>query len=74
MPKDKSKWPSTKAKRLLAALQRLGWEIKRQRGSHRTLTKPDCRNLSFSFHDGREVTPQQVAKIAKKTGLTLEDL
>jgi len=32
-----SQWPSVKAKRLLAALLRLGWQIKRQSGSHKHL-------------------------------------
>lgn len=32
-----SHWPSTKAKRVLAALLRIGWSIKRQSGSHITL-------------------------------------
>ena len=31
--------PSTKAKRVLAALRRNGWEIKRTSESHRTLVK-----------------------------------
>ena len=35
-----SVWPAVKAKRVLAALFRLGWEQKRQTGSHRTLPSP----------------------------------
>ncbi len=35
-----SQWPSVKARRLLAALIRIGWVEKRQSGSHRTLTRP----------------------------------
>ncbi|MCB0252268.1 MAG: type II toxin-antitoxin system HicA family toxin [Anaerolineae bacterium] len=35
-----SKWPSTKARRVLAALLRIGWTIKRESGSHRTLSRP----------------------------------
>jgi predicted RNA binding protein YcfA (HicA-like mRNA interferase family) len=34
-----SQWPATKAKRVLAALLRIGWKIKRQSGSHRTLSR-----------------------------------
>jgi predicted RNA binding protein YcfA (HicA-like mRNA interferase family) len=32
-------WPATKARRVLAALLRIGWTIKRQTGSHRTLAR-----------------------------------
>jgi hypothetical protein len=35
-----SQWPSVKAKRLLTSLFRSGWTIKRQTGSHRTLSHP----------------------------------
>ncbi|MBM4285950.1 MAG: type II toxin-antitoxin system HicA family toxin [Deltaproteobacteria bacterium] len=37
-----SAWPATKAKRVLAALERIGWKIKRTAktsGSHRTLSR-----------------------------------
>nr|WP_309574041.1 type II toxin-antitoxin system HicA family toxin [Desulfoferrobacter suflitae] len=35
-----SEWPSTKARRVLAALHHIGWQIKRSSGSHRTLSRP----------------------------------
>jgi len=37
-----SEWPAAKARRVLAALLRLGWTIKRERGSHRTLARTAC--------------------------------
>jgi predicted RNA binding protein YcfA (HicA-like mRNA interferase family) len=33
-----SPWPSTRARRVLSALLRIGWTIKRQSGSCRTLS------------------------------------
>ncbi|MBL8945359.1 MAG: type II toxin-antitoxin system HicA family toxin, partial [Myxococcales bacterium] len=33
-------WSTTKARRVLAALLRIGWVIVRQRGSHRRLSHP----------------------------------
>ncbi len=36
-----SQWPATKAKRVLAALLRSGWTVKREAsGSHRILARP----------------------------------
>lgn len=32
-----SRWPSIKAKRLLSALLRIGWQVAWQSGSHRRL-------------------------------------
>jgi predicted RNA binding protein YcfA (HicA-like mRNA interferase family) len=48
-------WPSTKARRVLAALIRIGWQVKRQTGSHRTLTRPDWPDYVFAFHDNDEI-------------------
>ena len=69
-----SQWPSAKAKRVLSALFRLGWEIKRQSGSHRTLSRPGFPDYVFAFHDGEEIGPKTLARIAKHTGLSPRDL
>lgn len=69
-----SNWPATKAKRVLAALTRLGWEIKRQSGSHRTLEREAWADVVFAFHDDEEIGPVMLSRIAKKTGLTPNDL
>jgi predicted RNA binding protein YcfA (HicA-like mRNA interferase family) len=50
-----SQWPSAKAKRVLAALMKIGWTIKRQTGSHRTLSRPGWQDVIFAFHDGEEL-------------------
>ena len=68
-----SKWPSIKAKLLLAALLKSGWSLKRQTGSHKTLERPGYPDYVFAFHDGVEVGPKMMAKIAKHTGLTVDD-
>ena len=69
-----SQWPAAKASRVLAALTRLGWTLKRQTGSHRTLARPDWPDFVFAFHDGEEIGPRMLARIAKRTGLRPEDL
>jgi predicted RNA binding protein YcfA (HicA-like mRNA interferase family) len=68
-----SQWSSTRARRVLAALLRNGWIIKRQSGSHRTLSRPGWPDV-FAFHDNEELGPRMLARIAKRTGLTPEDL
>ncbi len=69
-----SQWPSCKAKRVLAALLRIGWQIKRQSGSHRTLSRNGWPDVVFAFHDQEEIGPRMLARIAKHTGLKPEDL
>jgi predicted RNA binding protein YcfA (HicA-like mRNA interferase family) len=67
-------WPSTRAPRVLAALLRIGWSIKRQTGSHRFLTRANWPDFVFAFHDAEELGPRMLARIAKRTGLTPDDL
>lgn len=42
-----SDWKSVKAKRLLAALQRIGWSVKRQTGSHKILERAGWHDVIF---------------------------
>ena len=69
-----SQWPATKAQRVLAALLRHGWTVKRQTGSHRVLTKVGFPDYVFAFHDRDEIGPRVLARIAKHTGLMPNDL
>ncbi len=55
-----SNWPASKAKRVLAALERIGWRVKRQSGSHRLLTRSGRPDYEFSFHDQDEIGPRQI--------------
>lgn len=67
-------WRAVKALKVLQVLQRLGWRIKRQRSSHRILGKRGWQDFTFAFHDREEIGPHMLARIAKHTGLTPEDL
>ena len=67
-------WPSSRARRVLTALLRIGWTIKRQSGSHRTLARPGWDDVVFAFHDSEEIGPKMLARIARRTGLTPSDL
>ena len=69
-----SQWRSIKAKRLLAVLLRIGWFIKRQDGSHKTLERTGYPDYVFAFHDGDEIGPKMLARVAKHTGLKPNDL
>ena len=69
-----TRWPAAKARQVLAALLRIGWTIKRQSGSHRTLARPGWADYVFAFHDADEIGPKMLARIAKHTGLQPEDV
>jgi len=66
-------WPAAKARRGLSALHKIGWRIKRQSGSHKTLAREGWPDVVFAFHEDEEIGPAMLARIAKKTGLTPGD-
>jgi predicted RNA binding protein YcfA (HicA-like mRNA interferase family) len=67
-------WPASRASVVLRALHRIGWTVKRQSGSHRTLARPGWPDYVFAFHDREEIGPRMLARIAKHTGLRPDDL
>jgi predicted RNA binding protein YcfA (HicA-like mRNA interferase family) len=67
-------WSAVKASRVLAALLRNGWSVKRRSGSHRVLQRTGWADFVFAFHDQEEIGPRMLARIAKRTGLTPSDL
>ena len=71
-------WPATKAKRVLAALERPwnGWDGGSvARGvPTKVLVREDWPNYEFAFQEGEEIGPRMLSKIAKHTGLTPKDL
>ena len=69
------RFPSVKARQLLAALVRIGWTVKRHDGtSHRVLSRPGWHDQVFAFHAGEEIGAKMVARMAKRYGLKPEDL
>jgi predicted RNA binding protein YcfA (HicA-like mRNA interferase family) len=69
------KLPATKARRVLAALLRIGWSVKRETGSsHRVLQRAGWPDYVFAFHDEEEIGPRMLARVSKRTGLAAADL
>ena len=69
-----SSWPAAKARRVLAALYRIGWQLKREAGSHKTLARDGYADFVFAFHDTEEIGPRMLARVSRRTGLRPEDL
>ncbi|MBF0286007.1 MAG: type II toxin-antitoxin system HicA family toxin [Magnetococcales bacterium] len=67
-------WPSSKARQVLAALLRIGWRIKRQTGSLRTLEREGWPDVIFAFHDQEEIGPRMLSRLSRHTGLQPHDL
>ncbi len=72
-----SGWPSSKARKVYAALLRIGWAPKpdSKGGSHIQMRHPSYdHEFTWAFHDSVEIGPRMLARIAKQTGLTPKDL
>jgi len=70
-----SAWGSCKARTLYRALMNMGWSLKREaKGSHRVLERGGYPDYTFAFHDGDEIGPRMLARVAKHTGLKPEHL
>lgn len=70
-----SAWGSTKARKVLKALLKIGWSTKRETGgSHLVLEREGWPDYVFAFHDGTEIGPKMLVRIAKHTGLKPSDI
>ena len=69
-----SQWLSAKARKVLSALEKIGWKVKRQTGSHKILERDGWEDYVFAFRDSDEIGTKMLARIAKKTGLKPENL
>lgn len=65
-----SKWGAAKAKRVFAALLRIGWTVKRSSGSHFTLSREGWPDYSWAFHDSarKRLDPQGRLRTAEGLG------
>ena len=71
-----SPFPTMKAKRLLAVLERepLNYRVSRQSGSHRRMEAPGRPSLTFAFHDKATIPSGLVRKVlVKDVGLAEDD-
>ena len=57
-----------------ARLERLGFFVARQRGSHIQYRHADGRCTTVPMHKGRDIAPTLLRQIAKDIGLTAEEL
>jgi predicted RNA binding protein YcfA (HicA-like mRNA interferase family) len=62
------------ARRVIRALERAGFVIVRQRGSHRVLRNARGRQLTFAYHDSVRLGTPALRRVAHDAGLGLEKL
>jgi predicted RNA binding protein YcfA (HicA-like mRNA interferase family) len=65
--------PVLKPREVVALLQAHGFAEVRQRGSHKQFRHVDGRCTTVPFHQGRDVSPTLLKRIATDVGLTVEE-
>ena len=65
--------PALRANEIVRALQLLGFEFVRQRGSHIRLKHPDGRFATVPDHGSRELRREFILDILKQAGVEIGD-
>ena len=65
--------PSATAREFQAVARKLGFERKRQTGSHERWNHPDGRAVTIPLHGGREIGAPLFFKMLRQLGISAED-
>lgn len=65
--------PVLKPREVVKILENLGFEEVRQRGSHKQFRHSDGRFTTVPFHQGRDISPFLLRKIAEDIKITVEE-
>ncbi len=61
------------ARRVVRALEKLGFRLDRQRGSHASFVHPDGRIVTVPIHSGREVARGTLREIIRVAGVSVDE-
>ncbi len=67
------KLPVLKAKEVIVALQKLGFEVDHVTGSHYILRHPDGRRAVVPYHGNRDIKQGVLRSILTQAGLTVDE-
>ena len=65
--------PVLKPREVIGILDKLGFIMVRQRGSHKQFRHADGRNTTVPDHQGRDIAPPLLRQIADDIRLTVEE-
>ena len=65
--------PVLKPREVCAILEKVGFAMVRQRGSHMQYRHPDSRGTTVPNHTGRDISPVLLRQIARDIGMTAEE-
>ncbi len=65
--------PPLESREVVQALQRLGFEKVRQKGSHALFHHEDCRRAPIPIHPTKSIKPYFLADVLKQLGIDEEE-
>jgi predicted RNA binding protein YcfA (HicA-like mRNA interferase family) len=69
------KLPVITGKELARVAERLGFEFRRQKGSHAIYVRPsDQRRVVIPMHSGRDIKPKTLRSVLGDLGISFEEL
>jgi len=68
-----SKLPSLKTKKVVRALEKAGFEIRRQTGSHITLKNKEGKITTVPMHNTKDIKKGLLQAIIKQAGLSVDE-
>lgn len=68
-----SNLPVLKPRQVIANLERLGFVLTRQKGSHKQFRHPDGRATTVPDHGSRDVSPILLRQICKDIRVTIDE-
>ena len=68
------KLPRTTAVEIISVLEKVGFSLSRQSGSHKIYKNKEGKRVTVPYHSGKTLHPKVLKSILKDAGLTVEDL
>ena len=68
-----TKLPRVTAAEVIRVLERLGFRLSRQSGSHKIYKNPEGKRVTVPFHPGRVLHPKVLKSILRDAGLSVEE-
>jgi predicted RNA binding protein YcfA (HicA-like mRNA interferase family) len=65
--------PVLKSSEVISILETMGFYEARQKGGHKQFRHADGRGTTVPFHQGRDISPILLRRIAKDIGLTVRE-
>jgi len=69
-----SKLPRLTARQIMAVLEKVGFSLARQSGSHMIYKNPSGKRATVPYHSGKTLHPKLLKSILRDADLSTEDL